>query len=79
MPIRASLHFHNARETYVQEKEVVSMPIRASLHSHIGWISINGSNIDCVNAHSGFSSFPQHPSESRRNKAFSRPFLQVFI
>ena len=33
----------------------------------------------CVNALSGFPSFLQHPSGTRRNKAFSRPFLQVFI
>ena len=33
----------------------------------------------CVNALLGFPSFLQHPSGTRRNKAFSRPFLRVFI
>ena len=57
----------------------VSMPIRASLHFH-GMGKLEDFNTDIrVNAHSGFSSFPQHPSEIRRNKAFSRPFLQIFI
>ena len=57
----------------------VSMPIRASLHFQVIPYIYQFNMRNSVNAHSGFSSFPQHPSESRRNKAFSRPFLQIFI
>ena len=81
IPIRASLHFHNGSKKIAIPTFCVSMPIRASLHFHIAELILSSIIVPtiCVNAHSGFSSFPQHPSESRRNKAFSRPFLQVFI
>ena len=57
----------------------VSMPIRAFLHFYLkNGVCFHGGN-GCVNALLGFPSFLQHPSGTRRNKAFSRPFLQVFI
>ena len=80
MPIRASLHFHfhnyccgNFSRWRCQCPFGLLFISTLQPKSECGVISSR------VNAHSGFSSFPQHPSESRRNKAFSRPFLQVFI
>ena len=80
MPIRASLHFHNTGAIYrLILDNHVSMPIRAFLHFYLkNGVCFHGGN-GCVNALLGFPSFLQHPSGTRRNKAFSRPFLQVFI
>ena len=79
MPIRASLHFHTTIITLLGGKQDVSMPIRAFLHFYLkNGVCFHGGN-GCVNALLGFPSFLQHPSGTRRNKAFSRPFLQVFI
>ncbi len=80
IPIRASLHFHNTGAIYrLILDNHVSMPIRAFLHFYLkNGVCFHGGN-GCVNALLGFPSFLQHPSGTRRNKAFSRPFLQVFI
>lgn len=58
---------------------VVSMPFWAFLHFYEERIMKYYEEIVCVNALLGFPSFLQHPSGTRRNKAFSRPFLRVFI
>ena len=80
MPIRASLHFHWT--TMRAERSSINLcqcPFGLLFISTMVCMGAFRCTHSCVNAHSGFSSFPQHPSESRRNKAFSRPFLQVFI
>ena len=79
MPFWAFLHFYDEDTTVEEIEEMCQCPSGLSFIST--WIAEQWRNLSetCVNALLGFPSFLQHPSGTHRNKAFSRPFLQVFI
>ena len=79
MPFWAFLHFYDNHKQLYLSYDIVSMPFWAFLHFYQNILRLWQDSWTGVNALLGFPSFLQHPSGTRRNKAFSRPFLRVFI